>query len=159
APVISSIRALPAAPFSRRSSSVWSGTHSSLKAIRYSAISSSSAHRQPGRLPLTFSTNALTLIRHPGRDCFQAFRVEAGRTLRNVGFPPQRCVRYDRSWYRRQRLVHSGLMEIRHRESIPSVHPEAYVAPTAVLSGQVRVGPGSCVLHGAVLSADGGPVD
>ena len=33
------------------------------------------------------------------------------------------------------------------------------MAPTAVLSGQVRVGPGSCVLHGAVLSADGGPVD
>src|SRR5215831_9180080 len=50
-------------------------------------------------------------------------------------------------------------MEIRHRESTPSVHPDAYVAPTAVLSGQVRVGPGSCVLHGAVLSADGGPVD
>lgn len=50
-------------------------------------------------------------------------------------------------------------MEIRHRESTPSVDPDAYVAPTAVLSGQVRVGPGSCVLHGAVLSADGGPVD
>jgi carbonic anhydrase/acetyltransferase-like protein (isoleucine patch superfamily) len=50
-------------------------------------------------------------------------------------------------------------MEIRHLESTPSVDPEAYVAPTAVLSGQVRVGPGSCVLHGAVLSADGGPVD
>ena len=33
------------------------------------------------------------------------------------------------------------------------------MAPTAVLSGQVRVGPGSCVLHGAVLSADGGPVE
>src|SRR5262249_43045936 len=29
---------------------------------------------------------------------------------------------------------------------------------TAVLSGDVRVGPGSCVLHGAVLTADGGPV-
>jgi len=28
-----------------------------------------------------------------------------------------------------------------------------------VLSGQVRVGPGSCVLHGAVLAADGGPVE
>jgi len=41
----------------------------------------------------------------------------------------------------------------------PAVDPEAYVAPTAVLSGQVRVGPGSCVLHGAVLTADGGPVD
>ena len=41
----------------------------------------------------------------------------------------------------------------------PSVHPDAYVAPTAVLSGQVSVGAGSCVLHGAVLTADGGPVD
>ena len=50
-------------------------------------------------------------------------------------------------------------MEIRHRDNTPSVDPGAYIAPTAVLSGQVRVGPGSCVLHGAVLSADGGPVD
>jgi len=41
----------------------------------------------------------------------------------------------------------------------PSVHPDAYVAPTAVLSGQVSVGAGSCVLHGAVLTADGGPVE
>ena len=49
-------------------------------------------------------------------------------------------------------------MEIRHCESSPSVDPEAYVAPTAVLSGRIRVGPGSCVLHGAVISADGGPV-
>ena len=40
----------------------------------------------------------------------------------------------------------------------PSVHPEAYVAPTAVLSGDVRVGPGSCIMHGAVLAAEGGPV-
>jgi carbonic anhydrase/acetyltransferase-like protein (isoleucine patch superfamily) len=38
------------------------------------------------------------------------------------------------------------------------VHADAYVAPTAVLSGQVRVGSGSCVLHGAVLSADDGAV-
>jgi carbonic anhydrase/acetyltransferase-like protein (isoleucine patch superfamily) len=59
----------------------------------------------------------------------------------------------------RQHLLHSGLMEIRHLESSPSIDPEAYVAPTAVLSGQVRVGPGSCVLHSAVLSADGGPVE
>jgi carbonic anhydrase/acetyltransferase-like protein (isoleucine patch superfamily) len=50
-------------------------------------------------------------------------------------------------------------MEIRHLDGTPSIDPEAYVAPTAVLSGQVRVGPGSCVLHGAVLSADGGPVE
>jgi len=53
-------------------------------------------------------------------------------------------------------MVHCWLVEIRHREMSPLVHPEAYVAPTAVLSGQVRVGPGSCVLHGAVLTADGG---
>ena len=49
-------------------------------------------------------------------------------------------------------------MEIKHREMAPSVHPDAYVASTAVLSGQVSVGAGSCVLHGAVLTADGGPV-
>ncbi len=41
----------------------------------------------------------------------------------------------------------------------PSVHPDAYVAPTAVLSGQVHIGRGSCVLHGAVLTADGGSVE
>ena len=50
-------------------------------------------------------------------------------------------------------------MEIRHGAGTPRVDPDAYVAPTAVLSGQVRVGPGSCVLHGAVLSADGGAVE
>jgi len=38
--------------------------------------------------------------------------------------------------------VHSGQMRIRHLGMALSVHPEAYVAPTAVLSGDVRVGPG-----------------
>ena len=38
--------------------------------------------------------------------------------------------------------VHSGLMRIRHLEKAPTVHPEAYVAPTAVLSGDVRIGRG-----------------
>ena len=60
---------------------------------------------------------------------------------------------------RSRAVVHSRRVEIRHRDLNPFVHPEAYAAPTAVLSGQVRVGPGSCVLDGAVLSADGGPVD
>jgi carbonic anhydrase/acetyltransferase-like protein (isoleucine patch superfamily) len=54
--------------------------------------------------------------------------------------------------------VHIGHMKIRHLGMAPSIHPEAYVAPTAVLSGQVSVGAGSCVLHGAVLAAEGGPV-
>jgi carbonic anhydrase/acetyltransferase-like protein (isoleucine patch superfamily) len=50
-------------------------------------------------------------------------------------------------------------MKIRHLGMAPFVHPEAYVAPTAVLSGEVRIGGGSCVLHGAVLSAEGGLVE
>lgn len=50
-------------------------------------------------------------------------------------------------------------MQIRHGDGTPSVAPDAYIAPSAVLSGRVRVGAGSCVLHGAVLADDGGPVD
>ena len=46
----------------------------------------------------------------------------------------------------------------RHPDTAPSVQPEAYVAPTAVLSGQVSVGAGTCIMHGAVLAAEGGPV-
>jgi carbonic anhydrase/acetyltransferase-like protein (isoleucine patch superfamily) len=49
-------------------------------------------------------------------------------------------------------------MQIRHRDTAPSVDPAAYIAQSAVLSGDVRVGPGSCVLHGSVLTGDGGPV-
>src|SRR5258708_11133205 len=55
--------------------------------------------------------------------------------------------------------VHIGQMKIRHLDMAPSVHAEAYVAPSAVLSGEVRVGSGSCIMHGAVLAAEGGPVD
>jgi carbonic anhydrase/acetyltransferase-like protein (isoleucine patch superfamily) len=54
--------------------------------------------------------------------------------------------------------VRAGPVRIRHLGGAPWVHPGAYVAPTAVLSGQVSVGAGSCVLHGAVLAAEGGPV-
>ncbi|HLM64539.1 MAG TPA: hypothetical protein VK306_09610 [Acidimicrobiales bacterium] len=39
------------------------------------------------------------------------------------------------------------------------MHPDAYVAPTAVLSGDVRVGADSRVLFGAVVSDDGGLVE
>jgi carbonic anhydrase/acetyltransferase-like protein (isoleucine patch superfamily) len=52
----------------------------------------------------------------------------------------------------------AGPLTIRHRGVAPSVHPDAYVAPSAVLSGQVSVGAGSCIMHGAVLAAQGGPV-
>ena len=36
----------------------------------------------------------------------------------------------------------------------PSVHPDAYIAPTAVLIGDVDVGAGASVWFGAVLRAD-----
>ena len=50
-------------------------------------------------------------------------------------------------------------MRIEHDGDRPDVHESAYVAPTAVLRGDVTVGPGSCVLDGAVVTASGGPVD
>jgi hypothetical protein len=53
---ISATNALAALDFSRRSSTVWSGTHSSLKAMRYSVISPPWSGR-PLQPPSTCSTN------------------------------------------------------------------------------------------------------
>jgi len=39
-----------------------------------------------------------------------------------------------------------------------SIHPSAWIAPSAVVTGDVTVGAGSRVLHGAVLNADLGPI-
>ena len=50
-------------------------------------------------------------------------------------------------------------MLIEHRGKRPNVHPSAYVAPTATLCGDVTVGEESRVLFGAVLVAEGGPVE
>ena len=52
----------------------------------------------------------------------------------------------------------AGPVTVRHLGVAPSIHPEAYVAPAAVVSGEVSIGAGSCVMHGAVISAEGGPV-
>jgi carbonic anhydrase/acetyltransferase-like protein (isoleucine patch superfamily) len=49
-------------------------------------------------------------------------------------------------------------MLIRHRDAEPSVDPLAYVAPSAVLVGDVRIAAGARVLHGAVLTAEDGAV-
>ncbi|NIP60375.1 MAG: gamma carbonic anhydrase family protein [Gemmatimonadetes bacterium] len=49
-------------------------------------------------------------------------------------------------------------MLFEHQSRRPDVDPTATVAPTAVLSGDIRVGPGCRILHGAVLTAQGGPV-
>jgi gamma-carbonic anhydrase len=38
------------------------------------------------------------------------------------------------------------------------LHPSAWVAPSAILTGEVTVGPDSRILHGAVLNGDQGPI-
>jgi gamma-carbonic anhydrase len=48
---------------------------------------------------------------------------------------------------------------LEHRGKQPSVDRSAYVAPTAVVCGDVRVGPDSRVLFGAVLTAEDGHVE
>lgn len=48
---------------------------------------------------------------------------------------------------------------VEHGGHRPTVDPGAYVAPTATLCGDVRVGPDARILFGAVLTADGGPVE
>ena len=49
-------------------------------------------------------------------------------------------------------------MLIEHRGRAPRVHPSAYIAPTAVLCGDVQVGADSRVLFGAVVTAEDGAV-
>lgn len=48
---------------------------------------------------------------------------------------------------------------VEHRGRAPLVDPSAYVAPTAVLCGEVRVGPEARVLFGAVVTAEDGSVE
>jgi len=50
-------------------------------------------------------------------------------------------------------------MLVEHRGATPTVHPSAWIAPTAVLCGDVRVGPDARVLWNAVLTAEDGSVE
>ena len=50
-------------------------------------------------------------------------------------------------------------MLIEHRGRVPEIHPDAYVAPTAVLCGAVRVDADARILFGAVLTAEDGEVE
>lgn len=50
-------------------------------------------------------------------------------------------------------------MLIEHEGKCPVVAASAYVAPTAVVCGDVTIGEDSRVLFGAVLTADGGPIE
>jgi carbonic anhydrase/acetyltransferase-like protein (isoleucine patch superfamily) len=49
-------------------------------------------------------------------------------------------------------------MIIEYRGKRPKIDPSAFVAPTAVLIGDVEVGPESSVWFGAVLRGDNGPI-
>ena len=50
-------------------------------------------------------------------------------------------------------------MFIEHRGKTPTVDPSAYVAPNAVVCGDVHVGAGARILFGAVLTAEDGRVE
>lgn len=49
-------------------------------------------------------------------------------------------------------------MIIEYRGHRPKIHPTAFIAPTAVLIGDVEVGPESSIWFGAVLRGDNGPI-
>ncbi|NIN66578.1 MAG: gamma carbonic anhydrase family protein [Anaerolineae bacterium] len=49
-------------------------------------------------------------------------------------------------------------MLLEHLSKSPRVHESAYIAPTAVVCGDVTVGENCRILFGAVLVAEGGPV-
>jgi carbonic anhydrase/acetyltransferase-like protein (isoleucine patch superfamily) len=49
-------------------------------------------------------------------------------------------------------------MIIEHQGKTPRIHPTAWIAPNAVISGDVVIGEGTRVLYGAVVVAEGAPV-
>lgn len=49
-------------------------------------------------------------------------------------------------------------MIIEYRGRVPKIDPSAFVAPTAVLIGNVEIGPESSIWFGAVLRGDNGPI-
>lgn len=49
-------------------------------------------------------------------------------------------------------------MEFEHLGARPRISPGAVVAPSAVISGDVTIGDGCQILHGAVITAEGSPI-
>lgn len=50
-------------------------------------------------------------------------------------------------------------MLIKHQNKQPRIHSSAYIAPNAVICGDVTIGKNSRVLFGAVVTAEGGPIE
>ena len=49
-------------------------------------------------------------------------------------------------------------MQFEHQDRQPRIHPSAIVAETAVISGDVTIGSECQILHGAVITSEGGPI-
>jgi len=49
-------------------------------------------------------------------------------------------------------------MLLEHEGRRPTIHPSAYIAPNATVSGDVSIGPECRILFGAVLTDEGGPL-
>jgi carbonic anhydrase/acetyltransferase-like protein (isoleucine patch superfamily) len=49
-------------------------------------------------------------------------------------------------------------MLVEHLGRRPKIHPTAVIAPGAIISGDVTIGEETCVLHGAVITSQGGAV-
>ncbi len=49
-------------------------------------------------------------------------------------------------------------MLVEHLSQRPAIDASAHIAPTAVVAGDVAIGPGSRIGFGAVVTAEGGPV-
>lgn len=50
-------------------------------------------------------------------------------------------------------------MIIEHQGKKPVIHPTAYIAPNAVISGDVTIGAHTRILFGAVITAEGAPIE
>jgi len=49
-------------------------------------------------------------------------------------------------------------VQFEHLDARPRIDPTAVIAETAVVSGDVTIGPECQILHGAVITAEGGPI-
>lgn len=58
-----------------------------------------------------------------------------------------------------EQAMEGAFMLIKHRGYEPIVDSSAYVAPTAVVVGRVRVGKGSKIMYGAVLDSEGSGIE
>ena len=49
-------------------------------------------------------------------------------------------------------------MQIEHLGTSPDIHPTAFVAPDATICGNVKIGAGACIMHGARIVAETGEI-